>query len=293
MRRQERRNRPSRSDGSESQVTAALHHPCPPDPDCRFCNGTAGADDFDWSFAGPVYCISLRHRDDRARAAQAEFHRVGLCRHVTFYRPEKHAGSAVSGIWNSHRHVVLRAARQGHERVLVFEDDVVISPRLRPQTVRRMAEAVERLPEDWTLFFLGHWPLWAYPVGWQVMRVGSACAHAYLGSRRLMDWFEATESRKSPGYVRLAGKGVDAAYAALPGAYAWFPMVAGQSASKSDHITWEPGRQRRKLKHLVTYSRHREQILSRLMPASQYLALAMAPFAWMRDRRRRIGRAPH
>lgn len=266
------------------EATPGLHHACPRDPACRFCNGTAGAGDFDWSFAGAVYCISLRHRDDRAAAAAAEFHRVGLCRYVTFYRPTKHAGSAVAGIWNSHRHVVRRAAKQGHERVLVFEDDVLIARRLRPATLRRIASALERLPPDWTLFFLGHWPLWAYPVGLRLLRVGSACAHAYLGSTRLMSWFESNDSRKSADYARLAGKGVDAAYAALPGAYAWFPMIAVQSASRSDHITWEEGRPRRKLKHLITYSRFRERVLSRLMPLSQYVALAIAPVSWVRHR---------
>lgn len=268
------------------QASAGPHHACPRDPDCRFCNGTAAADDFDWSFAGAVYCISLRHRDDRAASAAAEFHRVGLCRHVIFYRPAKHEGSAVAGIWNSHRHVVRRAAAHGHRRVLVFEDDVLISRRLRPATVRRIGEAVDRLPPDWTLFFLGHWPLWAYPVGRRLLRVGSACAHAYIASERVMEWFESTRSRKEVDYVQLAGKGVDAAYAALPGAYAWFPMIAVQSASRSDHISWEAGRQRRKLKHLVTYSRHRERLLSGLMPVSQYLALAVSPLSWLRHGRR-------
>lgn len=266
------------------EATAGAHHACPRDPACRFCNGTAAADDFDWSFAGAVYCISLQHRDDRAASAAAEFHRVGLCRQVTFYRPAKHEGSAVAGIWNSHRHVVRRAARHGHRRVLVFEDDVQISRRLRPATLRRIADAVDGLPPDWTLFFLGHWPLWAYPVGRRLLRVGSACAHAYIGSERLMEWFESNRSRKGADYVRLAGKGVDAAYAALPGAYAWFPMIAIQSASRSDHLTWEDGRERRKLKHLVTYSRHRERLLSMLMRPSQYAVLALAPWAWLRHR---------
>jgi hypothetical protein len=266
---------------------AQLHHACPYDPHCRFCNGTAAADDFDWSFVGAAYCISLRHRDDRASSAAAEFHRVGLCRHVIFYRPEKHKGLASTGIWKSHRHVVLRAAAQGHDRVLVFEDDVLISRRLRPATVRRMAATIERLPEDWTLFFLGHWPLWAYPVGRNLLRVGSACAHAYIGSARLMSWFQARHSRKTAEYLRIAGKGVDAAYAALPGAFAWFPMVAIQSASRSDHMTWQPERRRRKVKHLVTRSRYRELLLSRLMPVSQYVALAMAPLAWLRHHGRR------
>lgn len=192
----------------------------------------------------------------------------------------------MAGIWNSHRHVVRRARRQGHERVLVFEDDVLIAPKLRPATVRRIAVAIDRLPPDWTLFFLGHWPLWAYPVGRNLLRVGSACAHAYFGSRRLMDWFEATTSRKAPDYVRLAGKGVDAAFAAMPGAFAWFPMIAIQSASRSDHISWEPGRRLTKLKHFVTYSRHRERLLSALMRPSQYAVLLLSPLAWLRHRPR-------
>jgi hypothetical protein len=52
--------------------------------------------------------------------------------------------------------------------------------------------------------------------------------------------------------VRFAGRTIDAAYAALPDTYACFPMLAIQSTSPSDHMTHDPARRIKKLRHLVT-----------------------------------------
>jgi hypothetical protein len=269
-----------------ARVSQAEFHPCPPDPACRFCNRTAAGDDFDWSFVRAAYCISLREREDRAAAAAAEFHRLGLCRHVLFYRPRRASGSVVAAIWDSHRTVLLHARRKGHEHALVLEDDVQFDRDLTPEKLRRIAQGVARLSPDWMLFFLGYWALWAYPVGRNLLRTGSACAHAYVGSRRLMDWFARQRTLKGQRRLLLAGRGVDAAYAALPGAYAWFPMIAIQSGSPGDHVVWPPPRPTSKLKHLVTHLRGRDWLLSRLMKPNHYVIYALSPVFWLWQQRR-------
>ena len=76
----------------------ATFHACPSDPACPYCNGTIEPQRaLDWSFLDSVYCISLKSREDRARSAAAEFHRVGLCRQVMFYRPDKHPVKGING----------------------------------------------------------------------------------------------------------------------------------------------------------------------------------------------------
>src|SRR4029450_5810919 len=73
---------------SEAAVAAPdlpVMHPCPADPDCRYCADRPPPDAPDWSFLDAVYCISLKSRDDRMHEVSAEFHRVGLCQRVTFY----------------------------------------------------------------------------------------------------------------------------------------------------------------------------------------------------------------
>ena len=69
-------------------------------------------------------------------------------------------------------------------------------------------------------------------------------------------------------FSRIAGKGVDSAYAKLPAAYALFPMLAIQRVSASDNFEDASARirkRKKKLKHLVTRSAYREVLLSKLM----------------------------
>jgi hypothetical protein len=90
----------------------------------------------------------------------------------------------------------------------------------------------------------------------------------------------------------LVGRGVDAAFACLPGTYAFFPMVAGQLVSPSDNSTAAQKRRQKnkwRWRHLVTHSRHREWLLARLMRPAELLVVGLSPFFWLRERWRRAG----
>ncbi len=257
----------------------AFFHPCPVDPDCPYCGGATGPADADWSFLDRVYCISLQSRDDRARAVARELHRAGLCRQTSFYRPRKHPDRPVAGIWESHRAVALQARADGLRQILVLEDDVLFSRRVDARTTARVAQALRSLPPDWTIFYLGHMTRWAYPVGWRVLRVSATAAHAYIASPRLLAWL-ADRPYGTPGVerVKLAGKGIDSAYALLPGTYALFPMIAVQSASPSDHFADSKEKTKvRKLKHLFSHSRYRERLLGLAMRPMQVVMVALSP----------------
>ena len=143
-----------------------------------------------------------------------------------------------------------------------------------------MARALEGLPADWTIFYLGHLPLRAYPVRWNVLRTRSGCAHAYVAHRRLLEWLAATPFAPVPRELGgLVGRGIDAAFAAMPGAYAYFPMLATQAPLASDHMV--PGRKPvRKLKHIVTRSRLRALLLAHVMRPAEWVAVLLAPWWW-------------
>jgi glycosyl transferase family 25 len=255
-----------------------VFHPCPSDPACPYCNGTIEPEKaLDWSFLDGAYCISLKSREDRATNVAAEFHKVGLCRKVTFYRPVKHPVKGIIGSWESHRAVGEDALQRGYQRTLIMEDDVAFANTLRPAKVRSIGRALDQLPPDWMIFFLGHWPVWAYFVRHNVLRTASACAHAYIVSPRLLQWLH-EHPWGSPGVrkLRLVGKALDSAYAELPGTYALFPMIATQSVSKSDNFNFKR-KQNRKLKHLVTHSRHRELLLSKLMRPAEMIVVMLSP----------------
>jgi|GEM_PF-963311 len=253
-------------------------HPCPPDPSCPYCNGSiAPAQALDWSFLDGVYCISLKSREDRAIAVAAQFHKVGLCRQLLFYRPLRYPGRGYIGSWESHRAVAEHARQQGNQTTLIFEDDVQFVRRMTPRSVRAIGRAIERLPPDWMIFFLGHWPLWAYFVRANVLRTSSGCAHAYIVSPRLLEWLH-EHPWGTPGIEkrRLIGKALDSAYARLPATYALFPMIATQSVSRSDNFAVSR-KKNTKLKHLVTHSRYREWLLSKLMRPGEAVAVLLSP----------------
>ena len=255
-----------------------VFHPCPPDPSCPYCNGSiAPAQALDWSFLDGVYCISLKSREDRAIAVAAQFHKVGLCRQLLFYRPLRYPGRGYIGSWESHRAVAEHARQQGNQTTLIFEDDVQFVRRMTPRSVRAIGRAIKRLPPDWMIFFLGHWPLWAYFVRPNVLRTSSGCAHAYIVSPRLLRWLH-EHPWGTPGIEkrRLIGKALDSAYAKLPATYALFPMIATQSVSRSDNFAVSR-KKNTKLKHLVTHSRYREWLLSKLMRPGEALVVLLSP----------------
>lgn len=268
---------------------------CPADPDCPNCGDhrdPASAPVYDWSFLDGAYCISLQSRPDRAASAAAELHRVGLCRSTLFHRPVKNSTWPVAGIWEAHRAVAMHALAAGRKNVLILEDDVVFSRRLRAGRVRAIGEALGTLPEGWMLFYLGHMSRWAFLVRRNVLHVSSTAAHAYIASPRLLTWLRdrpfGTEGIKR---VRVSGRGIDAAYARLPGTYAIFPLIATQSASPSDHIV-RPGKALtiNKPKHLFTRTKYRELILSKVMRPAQYVAIVATPGYFAVRRARRFAR---
>ena len=265
-----------------------VYHECPADPSCPYCNGARTGGALDWSFLDAAYCISLKTRDDRVAQAAAEFHKVGLCRRVTFYRHEKHPTNGFIGSWASHRDVAMDALERGFERTLICEDDVLFTRTIRPATLKAIERALHALPPDWMIFFLGHWPLAAYFVRHNVLRTSSGCSHAYIASPRLLRWLR-DHPWGSPGvqFSRIAGKGVDSAFAKLPGTYALFPMLAIQRVSASDNfedLATRKKKKKRKLKHLITHSAYREVLLSKLMRPFEVIVALLSPAFFLAGR---------
>ena len=266
-----------------------VYQPCPADPSCPYCNGSIQTGDvLDWSFLDAAFCISLKTRDDRFAQAAAEFHKVGLCQRVVFYRPDKHPKSGFIGGWAAHRAVAMDALERGCQRTLICEDDVLFTRRIRPATLGAIERALGALPPNWMIFFLGHWPLAAYFVRHNVLRTSSGCSHAYIASPRLLRWLR-DHPWGSPGvqFSRIAGKGVDSAYAKLPEAYALFPMLAIQRVSRSDNfdnLSPPKKKKKRKLKHLITRSAYRELLLSKLMRPFEIIVALLSPAFYLMGR---------
>lgn len=257
-------------------------------PEFQACKVTRAMErtELDWSFVDSAYCISLKEREDRAVAATAQFNEVGLASRLLFYRPNRHKTNPVLGIWESHCAVARHALAQGHERVAIFEDDVRFDLKLTTRKLGSIARALDILPDNWQIFFLGHWIIDCAFVSRTVLWTQSGCAHAYIASRQLLEWMAASDFedfRRRHPEPSVIGRGIDDAFYRLPHAFAIFPMIAIQSTSPSDHLTRSKRGNIGRMRHIVTRTRFREWGISKLMRVNELRAVIRAA---MRPRRR-------
>jgi hypothetical protein len=198
----------------------------PHDDSCAYCTGRRSVTPLPKP-VDAIYCISLQEQPHRTRQAIAHFHQIGLCRYVTFYRPMR-GKNGERAIWASHRALACDAVAKSSRYALMLEDDVFFRQpwdKLAP----RIERAIAALPSDWWGFYLGHVPIRAYFVRRNILRVRSACAHAYMASPRMLAWLAETEpSSALVSTWRRIGGSIDGAMANLPGMYALFPMAVLQ-----------------------------------------------------------------
>jgi hypothetical protein len=140
----------------------------PVDAACSYCTGRLAVAPLPAPLDA-VYCISLQEQPHRTAAAVAHFHSIGLCRHVTLYRPVRGVNGS-RAIWNSHRALAQHALTHGHRSALMLEDDVYFQPSWA-RLVPRIGRALAALPADWHGLYLGHVPLQAYFISAKCARV--------------------------------------------------------------------------------------------------------------------------
>jgi hypothetical protein len=256
--------------------------PVPPSVSCDYCTGRRALTPLPEPLDA-IYCISLQDQPHRTRQTAAHFHHIGLCRHVTLYRPVR-GKNGERAIWESHRALARHALAKGRRNALMLEDDVFFRQpwdRLAPRIARVMAA----LPADWWCLYLGHVPYQAYFIRPNILRVRSACAHAYIAGPRLLAWLVDTE----PFSPEIARRGtIVGAMFDLPGMYALFPMAALQRFlgdyrvdPRGDRI----GRPRR----LLDGDRWRYYVIFRGALVMEALSAMLSPFHWLALERNRKG----
>ncbi|HEY6996063.1 MAG TPA: hypothetical protein VH397_20360 [Xanthobacteraceae bacterium] len=198
----------------------------PREESCDYCAGRRGVAPLAPGL-GATYCISLQEQPHRTAEAATQFHALGLCREVLFYRPVR-GRDPDRAIWDSHRAVAQDAVARGFARILVLEDDVLFT-RPRETLARRVTAALRVLPSTWWGLYLGHVPIQAYFLRPNLLRARSGCTHAYIANAPLLAWLAATapKSPEAPMW-RWIGQSIDAAMSSLPEMYAMFPMIAVQ-----------------------------------------------------------------
>lgn len=160
-----------------------------------------------------VFCICLEERTDRFETSQREFHRVGLCRMLRYYRVFRPSVDECTkqnitrrgrfGCWNSHTTLAqeiqeicksLKPVALLNRGALVFEDDIVfcslMTTAIADKTCRHLQE---ELPDTWEMYKLGQATTVGYPVNLKLdlFRNYSLMTHAFLlspkGIRRVAE----------------------------------------------------------------------------------------------------------
>lgn len=115
---------------------------------------------FDWF--DKTYIINLKNREDRRRETADEFKSAGIPfphPKVEFFEACRPADKGpypnlgARGGFYSHMNVMKKALAEGHEKVLVLEDDLSFSDlfmKVQPELIRQLQEG------DWQIAYLGH-----------------------------------------------------------------------------------------------------------------------------------------
>ena len=180
-----------------------------------------------WSEFDLIQCITLRERPERRAAAEHQFELIGLKDRVEFLLQDRDVEDGKRGCFHAHQQAASIALERGAQRALTFEDDVIFLEHLTPYATARAA-AFLRQSDDWSIFFLGHFPRKMELIdGWSdVVRVRSMDGHAYVLS---------PSGAKALCALSYEGEQVDVHFHyRCEAAYALYPMVAVQSAGESD-----------------------------------------------------------
>jgi GR25 family glycosyltransferase involved in LPS biosynthesis len=179
-----------------------------------------------WELFDRIYCISLAERRDRRASARSQFERAGLGERASFHIVGKHPEDTEQGIYESHLACLAEGLAAGAQTILIFEDDVLLSP-MTDQLAVRLSAALTM--EGWEMLCLG-----ALVDGSHATEVPGvrriryrALTHAYAvtaaTARRLVEipW----SGLPFDGMLRRE----------IQQAYALYPAVAFQSDSPSDN----------------------------------------------------------
>jgi len=187
-----------------------------------------------------AYCISLPRRVDRRRAAAEQFAAADLSPEVVFFdaidgTTLAHPGvisDGQAGCCMSHLAVMRAAREQGHNHILVFEDDIILAD----DFARSFHLALSRCPASYDLCYAGAicraaWGNYLYPFDDLLSRVGSVCGtHGYVVNLECYPMIEAglgsMRNVIDTWFIReLQPRG---------GSYACTPYLAVQSSGYSD-----------------------------------------------------------
>lgn len=198
-----------------------------------------------WSRFGSIRCLNLLSRTDRYQDSSALFGSLGMT--VDYMRVKGDKNNRIRDNCLTHLQMITESYEGGEQTSLLFEDDIMLNPRLSVEDIDRgLTAAIEFMNTniDWDILYLGHHPdlnQWSSKINSSIYKTKSLCTHAYIIHRRFVDKYGGATQFKD--VVLSRNQPVDNAFHDLANAYCLYPMIFIQSASRSDLSTsqWEMG----------------------------------------------------
>jgi GR25 family glycosyltransferase involved in LPS biosynthesis len=147
-----------------------------------------------YNFFDDIVCINLEHREDRKRISQNIFKKLNInCR---FHTVKKHPKGGMYGCFDSHIQVIQDAYNKGLNNILIFEDDIKLTPSYTTSQFDICTEFM-KYNKEWDIFFFGYIPcntnrgsikdlLNAEFVNGHIIKYRPFATHSYCVSRKGM-----------------------------------------------------------------------------------------------------------
>lgn len=179
----------------------------------------------DWNFFSDIYILNQAERVDRWQLCKRELAKVGIERYNQFLSIP--ADPPMKSFCISQHEMIKTFVREGGSTLLALEDDVIFGH------IGRLEAAIEQLPEDWDVFYLGCNLRGERPIRYSndLCRIRIAwMSHSIAYSRKGAD-FVAQEYDPEKG--QMFDDWLSIHLAAL-NSFVIAPMIAGQRPGHSD-----------------------------------------------------------
>lgn len=141
----------------------------------------------DWSYFDDIVCISCTNATERRKRCDLIFKEFNIpCR---YHIVERHPGGINPGCFESHIQLLTQCQCTNKKNILIFEDDLVVSPFLNATSLQQCVTFMKENP--WDIFFLGAVP---DPRKWYRQKrldgpfyeIKGICTHAYVANETVI-----------------------------------------------------------------------------------------------------------
>lgn len=106
-----------------------------------------------YQYFDDIVCINLDHRTDKKNISQKIFNLLGI--NSRFHTVKKHPKGGIYGCFESHIQVIQQAYENKLNNIMIFEDDIKVTPSYSQLQVKECVDFMQN-NKEWDIFYLGY-----------------------------------------------------------------------------------------------------------------------------------------